>query len=102
MVVPGRKSQWTPEISEDGVARRLAEGEGVVFPHLRPAFDVRDKTKRGGRGRRVGDPTASAGGCQGVQEVLADEITDETGGAEEAESRQANEGAQGFDTERPN
>src|SRR6266446_3204595 len=34
-------------------------------------------------------PTASAGGCQGVQEVLADETSDETGGAVDRQAMKA-------------
>src|ERR1039458_10619489 len=41
--------------------------------------------KRGWRGGRVGNAIAPAGGCEGIQEVLADETADETGSAAEAE-----------------
>ena len=36
-----------PEDSEDGVACRFEESEGVVLPDLRPPFDVRDPPERG-------------------------------------------------------
>ncbi len=71
---------------QDGVAVNAAASEGAILPHLRPALDLRDAPERRRRGGRVGDSAAPAGRCEGVQEILADEVADEARGAAEAQS----------------
>ena len=80
-----RESDRPSEDPEDGLAPDIAPGQGAVLPDLRSAVDLRDPLKRGWCGRRVGHATAAAGRCESVQEVLADETADETGGVAEAE-----------------
>jgi integrase len=65
----------------------LRKSKGAIFQDLRSAVDIRDSVKCGWRGRRVGYAIAPAGRCQGVQEVFADEITNEKGGTTETESK---------------
>jgi hypothetical protein len=52
--------------------------EGALRPHLRYALDVRDARERRRRHRRVGDAAPPSRRCEGLQEVLADEVADET------------------------
>src|SRR5438094_65259 len=54
---------------------------------LRSALDRRDALERRRRRRRLGDPAPPTGRRQGLQEVLADEVADETGGTAEDQSR---------------
>ena len=56
-----------------------------LFPALRPSLYVCHPTKCRGCRRRVGHADASADGCTGIQEVLADETPDETRGAGQAQ-----------------
>ena len=86
LVVPERReSDRASEDAEDGLACGFAQSEDAIFQDLRSAVDLRDSFKCGWRGGRVGHAIASAGRRQGVQEVFADEITDEKGGAAEDE-----------------
>ena len=55
-----------------------AAREGAVLSHLRSALDLRDAPERRRRRRRMGDAAPPPGRREGVQEVLADEIADET------------------------
>ena len=80
-----KKPDRHQKILQEGLAARFAAGGSSVFPDLRSAIDVRYSAQCGWRGGRVGHAIASAGRCEGFQEVFADETTDETGGATEAE-----------------
>ena len=80
---------------EDSLACGFAQSKGAIFQDLRSAVDIRDSFKRGWRGRRVGHAVAPAEGCQGVQEVFADEVTNEKGGTTEIESK-SERGRAGF------
>ena len=75
-------------LSED-VQNRLAcdvaAGRCSILSHLRSSLDIRDPAQCRRRCRRVGDAVASARRCEGVQEVLANEATDEAGSAGETE-----------------
>jgi integrase len=59
---------------------------GVPYFRL---YDLRStyatRLSAGGGRRRVGHADAAADGCAGIQEVLADETPDETGGAHQAQ-----------------
>ena len=63
----------------------LQRAKVSVLSDLRSALDIRDAFERRRRSGRMGHPVATAGRCEGVQEVLADEAADETRGAGEAE-----------------
>src|SRR5262249_9615533 len=82
-----RQRHRTPDHVQDGVAADTEAREGAVLPHLRSAVDVRDAVERWWRSRRMGDAAPAPGRCEGVQEVLADEVADEARGAAEAQSR---------------
>jgi len=73
----------------------FAESKGAILPDLRSEVDLRDSFKCGWCGRRMGDAVASPGRCEGVQELLADETSNEKGGATEAE-RERERGRAGF------
>ena len=64
---------------------RRCDGQVFVLSHLRSPLDVRDPAQCRRRCGRVGHAVAPARRCEGVQEVLADEATDETRGAGETE-----------------
>ena len=78
-----------------------------VLQALRPALRLRDPAQRWRRSRRVGHSNAPPGRLPGVQEVFANEITNEEGSLAKI-NRQANEmpgilaqqssGDLGFDT----
>src|SRR5712691_2393041 len=87
VLVSTRERGWTPDDVQDGVEGDASASEGAVLSHLRSALDVCDALECWGRCRRVGDTAPPAGRCEGLQEVLADEVADETRGAAEAESR---------------
>ena len=63
----------------------LCEGGHSVLPAVRSPLNVCHAAECGRRGGRVGHAAASADRCQGVQEVLADEASDEAGGVGETE-----------------
>ncbi len=79
----------------------LRRGGHSVLPDLRSPFDVRDSAECRWCGRRVCDSDAAANRCQGVQEVLADEASDEAGGTHETEPPRQR-GRHGFGTGAPN
>src|SRR5262249_26517526 len=87
VLVSAPERGWTPDNVQDGVASDASSSEGAVLSHLRSAFDLCDALECRGRCRRVGDAAPPAGRCEGLQEVLADEVADEARGATEAESR---------------
>ena len=87
VVVPERREpDGASEDVQDGLACNAAAGPGVPYFRI---YDLRStyatRLERGRRGGRVGHAAAPPGGREGVQEVLADEAADETGGAAEAE-----------------
>jgi hypothetical protein len=63
----------------------FVKGKGTVLSNPRSAVDLRDSFKCGWRSRRMGHAVTSAGRCEGVQEVLADETANEEGGTAETE-----------------
>jgi integrase len=73
--------------SENSMASDVAKSKRALFPYLRFAIHVRNPTKFRRCGGRVGDATAAAGRCEGVQEILTDEASDEEGGVEENQSQ---------------
>ncbi len=75
---------------QDRLACDVAAGRCSVFSHLRSSFDLRYPAQRRRRCGRMGHAVAAARGCEGVQEVLADETTDEARSAAKL-NRQANE-----------
>jgi len=77
------------------LARDVTQGQGGVLPDLRSPFHLRDPPQCGRRSGQVGHAVAAAGGCEGVQEVFADETADEEGGASEVEPERER-GASGF------
>ena len=73
-----RQFGGAPSHIQDGLVSGIAASQSTVLPNLRSAFDVRDSSQCRWCRRRVGDAAPSARGREGVQEVLADEIANET------------------------
>ena len=72
------------------LACNVAASRCSLFSHLRSSFDVRHAAQRRRRCGRMGHAVVKARRCEGVQEVLADEATDEARSAGEVVSfRQA-------------
>jgi len=65
------------------MAQGTSPGWRPLFSDLRPALDVRNKTKRRRRRRRMGDPATSTGRLAHLQKVFADEAADEARGSRE-------------------
>src|ERR1035441_4664138 len=74
------------EIVQDSLASRVAESRYSLLSHLRPPLDVRHTAQCRRRCGQVGHAVAPTGRCEGIQEVLADEATDETRGVDQIES----------------
>ena len=70
----------------DPLAFNVAASRCSLFSHLRSSVDVRHAAQRRRRCGRMGHAVAEARRCEGVQEILADEATDEARGAGEVES----------------
>ena len=75
--------------------QRLRRAKRPVLPDLRSAVYLCDSAQRGWRRGRMGYAVAAARRREGVQEVLADEAADETGGAAEAEPEGQRDGGFG-------
>ena len=79
----GNKTGQPDRIQED-LEIDASTSRCSLFPALRPSLYVCHPAKCGWCRRRVGHADVEANGCAGIQEVLADETPDETGGARQA------------------
>ena len=83
---PSEENSGRPsEDVQDRLARDASPGEGSILSHLRSPIDIRHPAQRRRGCRRVGHAVASAGRCEGFQEVLANEVADEARGAGETQ-----------------
>ena len=91
--VPERcESRWPPQDIQDHLACDVAASRCSLFSDLRSSVDVRHPAQCRRRCGRVGHAVVAARRCEGVQEVLADEATDEARSARETEPPGEREG----------
>jgi hypothetical protein len=64
---------------------RRSGGGRPILSHLRSQIDIRHPPQRGRRCGRVGDSTLAPGRCEGLQEILADETSNEARSSGKAE-----------------